>query len=482
MIKRWGESGILGPTTGEAAASDSCQQPAPRRRLLRPSLLVAALLLGACAPANPVPATVAPALLSAQATQAAPLAFDTQPKLLSTLQTIRSAPPEVAQARADAFWQALVSSGRDPLIFDPEVYFFYKGPARHVDWRGGFNQWSVPGLEGTRVGETDLWMAQWSAARVPASRAEYQIAVDDQPLAPDTANPLTQASGVTGTNSLLMMPGFTVSDLGQRASGAAAGVVSEPLSITIQFLGYVVDYWVYTPAGYEHQANLPALYLMDGNSFVSDRQGALPIVLDNLIASGRIPPVLAVFVDPREPGNPQNNRREPEFLGHPSEHARFIAEELVPAIDRAYCTEARPAARVIAGASFGGLSAIFIGITQPATFHNLAAFSPSLWALDYSLMQPNAEQVAGVGLMAPSIQAVTRCSAPGSAACPRLPLKLFMTSGVPSWDVGDLSGVAATLVREGYALDFHSVREAHTWSQWRGLSDEMLVFFFGGQT
>ena len=442
-----------------------------------PWLVLARLLLAGCATASPVPATASPAAPAATAIRLAPV-FDTQQQLLNLLQSIGSALPEEAQALADDFWQALVASGREPLIFDPEVYFFYKGAATQVHWRAGFNQWGDPGLAGTRLGETDLWMAQYP--NVPASRAEYQIVVDDQPPAADAANPLSQPRGQTGSNSLVVMPGFTVTDLGlQRASGVAAGTLNGPLTITSRLLGYAVAYWVYTPADYARQSSLPAVYLMDGNSFVNEREGALPIVLDNLIASGRIPPVLAVFIDQREPGRPQNNRREPEFLGHPVAHARFIAEELVPAIDRAYRTDPRPEARVIAGASYGGLSAYFIGITQSGTFHNLAAFSPSLWALDFPTTQPNPQQGAGVRLMAPLIQAVTRCSAPGTDACPRLPLRVFMTAGVPNWDVGDLTGVAANLERQGYPVAFHSALEAHTWSQWRGLSDEMLAFFFG---
>jgi enterochelin esterase-like enzyme len=448
-----------------------------------------ALLLGACAPAATAfpaaaPATTAspdsaqvtaaaPTAMLAPTPAAAPIALDTQQELLDAMAAIIAAPPAEAQARADALWQALVSSRREPLIFDTEAYFFYKGQAESVDWRGGFNQWAVPGLVGIRVGATDLWMAQFPMPA--ASRAEYAIAVDDQALRGDAANPLTQPTGLTTTNSLLVMPGFTVSDEGQRRAGVSPGSVGASLSLTSQYLGYVVDYWVYTPAGYDHLAGLPALYLLDGETFLREWRGALPIVLDNLIAAGRIPPVLAVFVDEREPGNPQHNRREAEFIGHPVEHARFLAEELVPAIDRAYRTDPRAAARVIAGVSYGGLSATFIGLTQSDTFQNLAAFSPSLWTLNYPESQPNAQQATGMRLMQPPIWSVTRCS----TDCPRLPLRIFMTSGIPNWDVGDLSPVVDSLRRQGYPVSFQQAREAHTWSQWRGLSDEMLTFFFG---
>jgi enterochelin esterase-like enzyme len=32
---------------------------------------------------------------------------------------------------------------------------------------------------------------------------------------------------------------------------------------------------------------------------------------------------------------------------------------------------------------------------------------------------------------------------------------------------------------QGYAVEFHQVQEGHTWDHWRGLSDEMLIYFFG---
>jgi len=101
-----------------------------------------------------------------------------------------------------------------------------------------------------------------------------------------------------------------------------------------------------------------------------------------------------------------------------------------------------------------------------------------LWALDAPEYQPNAAQTAGIRLMQPAIWGVTRCGAAGSDPCPRLPLKIFMTSGLPDWDVGDLNPVAGSLLRQGYPLSFQQSPEAHTWSQWRGLSDEMLTFFF----
>jgi len=207
--------------------------------------------------------------------------------------------------------------------------------------------------------------------------------------------------------------------------------------------------------------------------------GALPNILDNLIADDRIRPVLAVFVDAREPGNPQVNRRETEFLLYPVEHARFIAEELVPAIDLAYHTNPQPDARTIVGVSYEGVSSIFIASTQSNVFHNLTAFSPSLWVLDSPQYLSDPRYVEGSQLMYPLIQAVTKCGGDTGTTCPSFPLKIFLTAGVPSWDIGDLYPLVITLKDQQYPVEYHPVLEGHAWSHWRGLSDEMLIYFFG---
>ncbi len=459
--------------------------------------LVSTMLLTACALASgptPVPlstiapavtplpsASVAPTLATAQTptagSTAGPIVIDSLQDLRAVVRRIATAEPASAQALASELWQELASSQRVPLILGDQVVFLYKGEAQQVSWRGAFNSWSAPGLEGARVGQTDLWIGQ--LALPVASRVEYKIVLNDKDWIVDPVNPNLQVSD-TGTNNVVVMPGFTVTDEGQRRPGVASGTLTEGLSITSRSLGYTINYWVYTPVGYEHLTRLPVLYVLDGDGFVDERMGALPIVLDNLIAGGRIRPVLAVFVDAREPGSPQHNRREDEFLAHPVEHARFIAEELVPAIDRAYHTDPRPEARVIVGVSYGGLSATYIAATQTGVFHNLAAFSPAFGVLQDQSYLTDPRKIGGARLMWPPIQAATECGGDTGFACPRLPLKVFVSTGWPSWDVGDFNSLAATLRQQGYLVEFHQVREAHTWSQWRGLSDEMLTYFFGG--
>jgi len=408
-----------------------------------------------------------------------PVKLDTLKDFYLLLNKISTSSPSSAQALADDVWQTLVKNHRVPLHLRDQVVFFYKGEAESVEWRGAFNSWGAPGLEGVRIGETDLWYQVLAVP--PASRMEYKIVLNDQDWIVDPANPDRQLSGATGENSVLTMPGFMVTDESQPREGVTPGTLTDETSIFSANLGYTVNYRVYLPAGYEDMQALPVLYVLDGNDFLDDRMGALPIILDNLMADERIQPALVVFVDSRQPGNPQVNRREMEFLAHPLEHALFISDELVPAIDDAYQTDPRPEARTIMGVSFGGISAIYIAASQPDVFHNLAAFSPSLWVLDHPQNLSDPLYVEGSQVMFAPVQAATICGGETSISCPSLPIKVFLTAGLPSWDVGDFSILVATMEKQNYPLEFHQVNEGHTWSAWRGLSDEMLTYFYADE-
>ena len=453
-----------------------------------PALVLTALFSGCQAratvpPAAPLSAAQAappPAQAAVVSPQAAvrPMGVDTFDDVKAVFKEITSLAPAPAQARADELWQTLVARGRVPWTDGTKVVFFYKGQAEQVNWRGSFNAWGEPGLAGARVGQTDLWIAYTEFPE--ASRAEYKIVLNGEDWVVDPANPNTAFSGLNGANNVVTLPGFSVSDESKKRAEVTPGALTGDLTLNSQALGYAVNYRVYMPAGYEGLARLPVIYVLDGNDFGDERMGALPNVLDNLIADGRIAPALAVFIDSREPGNPQRNRREDEFLVRPVEHARFVAGELVPVVDGAYRTDPRPDARVIMGVSYGGLSAYYLAASQSAVFHNLAAFSPSLWVLDSPQYVTDQKQLEGSRQMLPAVSGpAIACGGDTGYTCPRLPVKIFLSAGLATWDVGDFRNLAETLDQQGYPLEFHQVREGHTWDNWRGLTDEMLLYFFG---
>src|SRR5512135_2847042 len=279
-------------------------------------LFLIVMLLVSCAPKVVEQATaptpqILPATPAPMAT-ARPIVINSRDDLQSITKEIAAAAPAVAQARADELWQYLVKEQHAPLIFGQTVIFFYKGQANQVQWRGTFNGCGTAGLAGQRIGQTDLWVSV--AEFPPASRVEYKIVVNDKDWVVDSANPHTAFSGMTGVNNVVTLPGFTVTDESKKRNDVTPGKLTGEISIASQSLGYAVNYWVYTPVGYENLKQLPVLVVLDGNDFVDERMGAMPNVLDNLIADNRIEPVIAVFVDARDPNNQQFNRREEEFL------------------------------------------------------------------------------------------------------------------------------------------------------------------------
>ena len=81
----------------------------------------------------------------------------------------------------------------------------------------------------------------------------------------------------------------------------AAGKLTDNIRIESAALGYALQYRVYTPERMPRRARLPVLYVTDGPGYISN--GELPQLLDAEIARGTIDPVIAVFVDARNPDN-----------------------------------------------------------------------------------------------------------------------------------------------------------------------------------
>jgi enterochelin esterase family protein len=374
-----------------------------------------------------------------------------------------------ARAAVDDLWGLL--EGRVPFADGEHVVFLYRGEASRVEWKGDFTGWSW-GLLGRRIGQTDLWAAD---AVLPGdARIEYQVVVDTDEWILDPANSATQMGGF-GPNSVLTMPGFATSDFGILDPVAPMGSFTDDIPFDSTVMGYTIDVRVYVPAGISEDDLIPVLYVTDGSDFWDPTMGAMTVVLDNLIAAGRIEPVMAVFADAWDPDHAEN-RREVEFLDRPVDYAAFLDAELVPWIDAAYPTEAAPERRAIVGTSYGGAFAAFAATLHPETFGNLVMFSPALWVLQAPEALGDPVRVAAMQQMGALLdESLAACSA---GTCPVEGMRIAFTSGIPEWDVGDLSGLADTFEALGFDYLYEHAAEGHTWGQWSGLTDEILEFLF----
>ena len=132
-----------------------------------------------------------------------------------------------------------------------------------------------------------------------------------------------------------------------------------------KLLGNERPIWIYTPHDYSADKKpYGLLVLSDGGLYVNAAHVAT--TLDNLIAAGMIPPLVAVMVD--------NPNRWGELSCNPK-YADFLAEEIVPWARANYHATDRPEQTIIGGSSLGGLQAAFTGLRHSEVFGNVLSQS-----------------------------------------------------------------------------------------------------------
>jgi len=158
---------------------------------------------------------------------------------------------------------------------------------------------------------------------------------------------------------------------------------------------------VYLPAGFSPQRRYPVLYLLHGIAGNQDewrgyvRAGA---ILDQLIAAGKAVPMIVVMPNgralPDDRPPPAERMFTPEHIAGFANFERDLLESLVPAIDKAYPTQAERGQRAIAGLSMGGGQALNYGLGHLDTFAWVAGFSaaPNTRAAGSLLAQAAAAQ------------------------------------------------------------------------------------------
>lgn len=351
--------------------------------------------------------------------------------------------------RLNTLWDSLKANDQVPFAYGDSVLFMYKGQAGSVLWAGDFNSWNPAssGWAGQRMGTSDIFVLR---KKFPSdARLDYKLVINNNWVL-DPSNRFVQHSGF-GPNSELRMPDWVFPKETVLAEGVNRGSLSANKLImsSAEYLGYQLQYKVYLPYGYESMEDLPVIYVTDGHEYADDRLGAMLIVLDNLIHQGKISPVIAVFVDPRNPSNLSQNRRMDEYRAN-SRFVGFLSDELVPQIDAEYKTDVSPQKRAVLGTSLGGWNSAFTGIRRPDVFGLIGIHSP---AFDPAIIQEYATK-------------------------PLQPLKVFMSTGVINDTQNQARGMRSVMQEKGYPLEYIEVNQGHSWGNWRALLEEPLVYFF----
>ncbi len=137
---------------------------------------------------------------------------------------------------------------------------------------------------------------------------------------------------------------------------------------------------VYTPPGYSPDRKYPVLYLLHGiggDETEWMRWCAPEVILDNLLADGKLVPMIVVFANGRAIKNDraEGNPFTPEKVAGFAAFKRDLLDDLIPAIQARYSVLTDREHRALAGFSMGGGQSLNFGLTHLDSFAWVGGFS-----------------------------------------------------------------------------------------------------------
>lgn len=377
----------------------------------------------------------------------------------------------------DAFWQKIDTQGT-PLV-EPSgdgkviMTFLARGAQRNVRLFGGPSGDHENLL---RLGNSDVWYRSFI---VPDStRLSYQLAYDvpDIPgnarqrrvaiLATAKADPFNRhpwpevAPDAFNQESVVELANAPPQPWVREKGNPKGTLRSFP--VTAAQLGNTRDITIYTPPGWDRSRDdTVLLFVFDAKEYLS--KVPVPLILDNMIAAGAVPPVVAVFV-----ANPDRNARARELPGNDA-FADFMAGELLPRVISETGMKAVASRTVLAGSSYGGLASATVALRHPQAFGNVLSLSGSFWWHPQASAPTRPEYVASL------VSSLKR----------RENLRFFLSAGLFEVGSGGIAGILDTtrhlrdvLEAKGYPVIYRDYAAGHDYFAWRGaLADGMIALF-----
>ncbi|MFS0697346.1 enterochelin esterase [Streptomyces nitrosporeus] len=292
---------------------------------------------------------------------------------------------------------------------------------RH-DWRGTYDFYVDEG-DGPQTGTPGYW--QWLRTR----------------RRPDPHNPRTLPRRWSGDPvSYAELPAAPRAVDWQPRPGVPRGRVAAH-DVPDRDTGGSRRVWMYEPPLPDgHTGDLPVLVLLDGEHWQPNL--GVATLLDNLVADGRIPPLVALL-----PESVDADRRWADMTCRP-EFAAFLADELLPWAAARLPVTKDPARTVVAGQSLGGLCAAHTALSAPGRFGNALVQSGSFWWPDGPGAEWLTEQI-GRG--------------------PRIPVRFRLSFGEQEWvALPAARRLRDTLAAAGYHdATYHEFNGGHDYLCWR---------------
>lgn len=403
-----------------------------------------------------------------------------------------------APEKAADFWRAVEAEGTpliEPVDGDPEhaaVTFLWRGDPDRDGTRAVLavpDKVVDPADPGAnlmaRVPGTDVW--HWTVRMRSDWRAAYALCVDDGPAedgqeagphaGPRSAAYLRRLRTRTRRDPLNRMPfpgrwggeplsvvalpnapRSRVSDWKSRtrSGGVRAGETGVHTMRSANLRNWR-RVWTYAPAGYEDLAGLPVVVLLDGEMWGPGL--GVATLLDNLIADGLLPPLVALMPDSLD-----SNTRWDE-LTCDDRFVDYLARELLPWAAGRWPVAEAPSRTVIAGQGLGGLMSAYAALRCPERFGNVLVQSGAFWWPTSS-----ADATRGDEWLADRVGATRR-----------RPVRFRLSVGLQEWALLPASRRLRDVLRaKGYQVDYHEINGGHDYVCWRDELAEGLVAILGG--
>jgi enterochelin esterase family protein len=330
-----------------------------------------------------------------------------------------------------------------PLVDETGATFVWRGrtPPQLI---GDFNNWgegqgeaegadNAPSSPVT-LGEVEPGLWAYTLLLPQDAYMEYAFIVHGK-RALDPLNPHRAPNGVGDYNNTFYMPGAAATPLARRERGGSRGTLTRhALTGSEVIVGTWRSVHLYQPPATK-PGPYPLLVVLDGQDYL--RRARLPVIVDNLIAQGRIPPLALALVA---------SSASARFVEYACSDATvgFLTEVVVPFAREHLSVQSGVGACGIMGASMGGVMALYAAQRAPDVFGRV-------------LSQSGAFNIAEHDLVVFDLL----------RHMPRSALRIWM-------DVGRYEGLLACnrrmhdlLRSKGYAVTYREYNGGHNYPAWR---------------
>jgi len=351
---------------------------------------------------------------------------------------------------------AFLAAHRFPLIEGATATFVWRGEADAVHLVHMI--FGLPTHQPfLRLEGTDLW---YLTLELPSgSRVEYKFEVrrgNDGALLEDPLNPL-RTRDPFGANSVVQADGYVTPEWVVPDPEARPGALEE-LVVPSEGLQRDARVTLYLPARFRRTRRYPLLLVHDGGDFLA--YAGMKTVLDNLFHRNDVAESIVAFLHPGE--------RLFEYAAHAG-HARFLAQELTPRLERDWPLVSDPAERGLMGASFGAVASLSTAVLYPGQFGRLLLMSGSFAFTDIgpSRRGPAFEPV--VGFVNAYRQQPRRISE-----------RVFLSCGTYESLIYENRSMVPLLQSTGMEVRYVEARDGHNWENWRDRLRDGLSWLFPG--